>query len=442
MNFRLIKSVILSSSLLLALTGLSSCGKDKEVKSNPPTAQSVPAPTEEKSPEGELTPANPENSLPQSNQATQTPDTSLPQATQPNAQDHETLPSLPALPTIPGVGANNQTGGDGRGGRVGERKEALRAYQVDFSKAVALKTGGQQGELSYTSVGDDGVMEEFKLYNGKVAAQQQMLNNNLAKAIVNAKLARATSDGEISLTLTVDEFGTLNTYRLVAKSDSEKMNLSLAKPGVPGQLEFQGGFVKCLDLDGGCDVAYAKLKFAGGYTRVIFRNVVADMHFLIQQNVVGNSAFSTMQRYIDNAVNGTNVAQKIDAMKLSSFEVINGRSGVGAMITTLDRQVVGFNVPMLVSSMNSDVNVAVAKNADLSKNYDLVNLTKSHSVEMSRSINQVRLVKNDGRGHFKLQLFFGTEASPASIWVVAAGMQKEIMSIPEIRNFESKLKAF
>jgi len=465
MNTRLTKSVILSTSLLLALTALSSCGKDKEVKSNPPpTAQTVPAPTPQVQPAPQTTP---DNSLPQTSQTTPPADNSLPQTSTPsaNGQEGEVLPDLPPAtgPDVNGNGNANgsnrgerggQVGRDGQGGQVnrgeGEvltpakvaQHNPTRAYQVKFDDVVAVKTGGQSEELLYTSAGEDGVMEEFKLYSGKVSADQQKMNSNLAKAILNAKLARATSAGQISLTLTVDEFGKMNTYKLLASSDGEKMNLSLAKSGTTGEMEFQGGFVKCLDKDGGCEVAYAKLKFSGGYTRIIFRNAAADMHFLVQQDVVNNAAFATLATYIANATNNLNVANKIDAMKLSSFEVINGRSGLGAMMTTANRQVVGFSVPMVVSSVNSDVSAAVMKSADLSKNFDLVNLTASYSVELSRSINQVRLVKNDGRGHFKMQLIFGNETAPASIWVVAASMQKELISIEQIRTFESKLKVF
>jgi hypothetical protein len=446
MKTRLTKSVILSTSLLLALTALSSCGKDKEVKSNPPTAQTVPAP--EKQPD-EVTPANPDNSLPAPGQTT-TPDNSLPQTSTPNTNQGEVLPDLPPAQGGPVRDDRNRAGRDDRNQQDQDnvqqvkpvaKYDPIRAYQVDFSKD-AVKTGGQSEELFYTSAGDDGVMEEFKLYNSKVSAEQQKMNNYLAKAILNAKLARATAAGQTSLTLSVDEFGTMKTYKLLANSDGEKLNLSLSKTGTTGEMEFQGGFVKCLDKNGGCDVAYAKLKFAGGYTRIIFRNAAADLHFLVQQDISNNSAFSTMASYIGNAVNNLNVANKIEGMKLSSFEVINGRAGLGATMTTLDRQVVGFNVPMVAGSVGSEVSATVVKNADLSKNFDLVNLTKSHSVELSRSINQVRLVKNDGRGHFKLQMIFGSETSSASIWVVAASMQKEVISIEQIRAFESKLKVF
>lgn len=446
------RSLILSSSLLLALTAFSSCGKDKEVKSNPPTAQEVPAD------QTALPDAGGDNTLTQPTTPAPNVDNSLPQAG--GTVDNETLPDLPP---IQGGGELNNGAGN-RGGRGGgqanlpapgtpgtalpsldqqiAKKESLRAYQVDFSKASAIKTGAGTDELFYTSAGDDGLMEEFKKYNSKVSTQQQAMNTNLAKAVVTAKLSRATGTGKISLTLAIDEFGTVKTYALNANSDGEKMALSLSKTGTTGEMPFEGGFLKCLDTDGSCNVAYAKIKIAGGYTRVIFRNTVADLHFLVQEKVVGNSAFSTMDAYISNSVHNLNVANKIEGMKLSSFEVIGGRAGLGAMLTTLDRQVVGFDVPLVVSGLGADVNTNVEKKADLSKLYDLVNLTKSHSVELSRSIKKVQLVNNDGRGHFKLQLMFGTDDAPASIWIVAAGMKKQTMSIEQIRIFENKLKAF
>ena len=274
MKTSLTKSVLISSTLLLSLTMLSSCGKSKEVKSQPPTAEitqappvaneTLPTPTPE---EGTLTP-NGQTRLPMSGRGsmpapTSTPDVfPTPDANFPGEPLQGPEAGLPAL---------------GRGGKLPSPEEMLsadptRAYQVNFKGQVAVKTGGQSKGLNYTSAGDDSVMAEFKSYNSKVSAEQQKWNNNLAKAIINAKLSR-TSD-EMTVSLTIDEDGKINTYRMIATNDGDKMKLSMPKMGVPGQLEFQGGFLKCLDADGGCETAYAKIKLSSGYTRVIFETQI------------------------------------------------------------------------------------------------------------------------------------------------------------------------
>lgn len=313
----------------------------------------------------------------------------------------------------------------------------MRAYQVNFDGQVAVKTGGSSGDLLFTSAGDDGLMEEFKSYNARVSVDQQMKNNSLAKAITNAKLSR--SSGEIAVSITVDEFGNLKTYRLTASSEDSKMKLSLSRNGTTGEMPFEGGFLKCLDIDGGCQTAYAKIKFAGGYARIIFRNSAADLHFLLQEKITGNSAFSALAKYILNAVNSVATSEKIEGMNVSSFEIINGRSAMGALMTTEDRQMIGLNIPMVVSSNATDVNANVTKSTDLSKSFDLDNLAGSYGTGLSQNISAVKLVKNNGRGQFKLQLQMG---NAASIWIVIARMQKETISLEEIRTFESTVRAF
>lgn len=231
------KYLVLAASLLT----LVACGNSKDSKEPPPLQGpvgtqtpdgSAPAPgappTGNQVGNNNLQPANPQSDL----------------------NNHgEVLPSLPAAPA----------GRSGRGGAPVQNDEDqtdnssvlrpplqeptqndLVAASLTFDELVAVKTGGKTGDLSYTSASDDGLMEEFKSYNLKVGAKQQEMNQNLAKAIVSAKIRRATSTGEIFVDLIVDEFGKLQTYILKANEDESKMQLTQVKSS--GDLEFQGGF--------------------------------------------------------------------------------------------------------------------------------------------------------------------------------------------------------
>ena len=162
------------------------------------------------------------------------------------------------------------------------------AKTVDFTQS-SIKTGGRMGDLYYTSAGNDGLMEEFKSYNSKVSKDQQTMNMNLSKNIIVAKLSKQRSTGLITVSLTVDEFGKSKVYKLKGSVSSDRVQLAEDVSSGRGDIEFQGGFLKCLDRDGGCENAYAKLKFSGAYTRIIFRNSYSDMHFQIQSNVSNNN---------------------------------------------------------------------------------------------------------------------------------------------------------
>ncbi len=457
MKMSMNKTVLISFSLLLAL---SSCGKSKSLKTAP--AES-PAPTGAPQPAEQPAPAEP-TPAPRPQPVTTRGGNVPGQINEPidYEQDEVTSPATPQsprsgapqwgrpaegrpgdLPTYPGSPFDNN---EDQTGVINPPLESVkqteeRAYQVDFRDQVAVKTGGKTKDLFYTSAGRDGLMEEFKSYNLKVSKEQQVMNANLAKAIVGSKLTRQNSSGDILVTVNVDEFGTLKTYRLKATTEGDMMKLSVAKSGTTGEMTFQGGFLKCLDLDGGCENAYAKIKFAGGYTRLIFRNSLADMHFQYQQNVNANSGFNTWMNYITNSINEAPVAQVFDSLQLSSYEIVNGRAGMGALLTTKDREMVGLSIPLVVSANKSEVNVPVSKLSDLASNYDL-KTGASYSQNLSQKINTANLIFNNGLGQIKLNLNMGSPQAPATVWIVASRVQKKVMSLNQIRTFESKVKSF
>ena len=156
------------------------------------------------------------------------------------------------------------------------------AADLKFDESEAVKTGGKLQTLNYTSAGRDGLMAEFKLKSKSVSAEQQAMNLKLGAAVVTAKLSRVAATGEVFVNITLNEFEKIQTYKIKAVVDGDKMKLVSAV--ATGDLEFQGGFLKCTDLDGGCENAYAKIKMSGAYARIIFRNSYADHNFGIYTN--------------------------------------------------------------------------------------------------------------------------------------------------------------
>lgn len=456
------KSLLITAGLLLALT---SCGKSKDLKTPPnaavaPTAEPVSTP--EKTPAKKPPTATPVPTKPP------TPTTAPPakghtRSTEPfdNIDDEEMDGPNDLIPNAAESTVNNSPVTESEETEIlpplpssphqseGEDSSVLnpplrpvqnerRAYEVNFTNQTAIKTGGKSQDLFYTGSGRDGILEEFKSYATKVSKEQQVMNVNLAKAIVTAKLSRKSSSGEIAINLNFNEFGAVKTYRLSATSAGDMMNLALSKSGTTGAMAFQGGFIKCLDADGGCESAYAKVKFAGGYARIIFRNSLADMHFQYEDHVQSNPGFSKWLNYVINSANSETAPQTFDTLQLASFEVVNGRAGMGALLTTNDREMIGLSIPLVVSGEKSDVQANVARLSDLSANFDLSSQASKYSQNLSKAVSNVKLIKNNGAGAIKLNFSF----AGASIWLVAARVQKETLSLSKIRQFEDKLKKF
>lgn len=308
------------------------------------------------------------------------------------------------------------------------KASSLKVLDLKFDEAEAIKTGGKLDNLNFTSSSDDGLMAEFRGYNKKQNKDQQELNLNLAKAIMTAKLVRVGNSAdvvELTLDESMDGVKKITSYKLKATLAGDKYSLS--KTSANGDLDFEDGFLKCIDRDGGCESAYIKIKMSGGYARIIFRNSLADRLFVKQDNV-SSAGYDLWMSYIMNTVNFAQTNQKIKSVQLSSFEVVNGRSGMVMMLLTEDGDLVSLGVPLLTADKGTEVSVRASKLSDSSGKY---------SQKLSAALKEATLINNNGKGDLRLRLDLSGQ-SQAFMWLTLSRISKATMSIAEIQGFESK----
>lgn len=431
------KSLLMSVALLAAFTlTTSGCGKSKESRSDvratgtTATQEQADVQNVDQLPEGDSLGA-------------------LPLASGTIAGDNGVggLPGLPPSADSNGGTLNPLPNSNGsNAGELptagGKTKKSNGAVNAKFDEAEAVKTGGKLDTLNYTSSSADGLMAEFRGYNNKVNAEQKTMNLNLAKAVISAKLKRATSAGDMLVDLTLDEslegVKKITSYRLQATQSGDKF--SLTKINSNGDLEFQGGFLKCTDADGGCENAYIKVKMSGAYVRVIFRKSYADRYFILQEGSAGSS-FEMWKSYLTNTVNAASTSQKLDLIQVSSYEVVNGRSAMGVLIATEDKEVVGLSVPLLAADKGTMAGTSVSKVNDLSKNYDLASNSNA-SQNLAQAVKEAKLVNNNGKGEVRIRLDLSTGSQKAALWLTLSNLQKASMSVAEIQGFENKIPKF
>ena len=345
------------------------------------------------------------------------------------------------LSPLPKADGSNAGGGADTLPQGGKPKKSNGAVNAKFDEAEAVKTGGKSDTLSYTSSSADGLMAEFRGYNNKVNAEQKTMNLNLAKAVTNAKLIRSAGGGmtvDLNLDESLNGVKKITSYRLQATQSGDKYSLS--KVSSNGDLEVQGGFLKCTDADGGCDNAYIKVKMSGAYVRVIFRKSYADRYFILQEGSQGSS-FEMWKSYLTNTVTGASTSQKLDYVQTSSFEVVNGRSAMGVLIATEDKETIGLSVPLLVADKGTQAGSSVAKVNDLSKYYDLSS-NSNGSQNLAKAIKEAKLVNNNGKGEVRIRLDVSSGIQAGAIWLTLSNNQKASLSIAEIQGFESKVPKF
>lgn len=231
----------------------------------------------------------------------------------------------------------------------------------------------------------------------------------------------------------------ITSYKLKATENGNRYILSQISG--TGDLEFQGGFLKCADVGGGCENAYIKAKFSGAYVRVIFRNSYADRFFILQDGSAGSS-FELWKTYLTNTVNFSSSPQKIDYVQSSSFEVVNGRSGMGVAIVTADKELVGLNIPLMAPDAGTQVSVQASKLSDLTLNYDLNQSGAAYSQRLSAAIKDVRLINNNGKGDVRLRMDLSSDGQNAGLWLTLSRLTKPTLSVSEIQSFEAKVPLF
>ena len=331
--------------------------------------------------------------------------------------------------TFPKAGQSNGKKSDNKS--EDSKKESAQTKSGSFNQAEAVKTGGQSKELFYTASSADGLMTEFRSYNSKVSAEQSKMNASLAKIITSAKIKKSGSD--MMIDLTTDEQGILQTYKLKATQAGDKHTISVV--GQTGDLEFQGGFLKCLDKNDSCDNSYIKVKLSGAYTRIIFRTSYANRLFQYQDST--SDGHRLWMTYVNNSTQASSTNLKFKSAQVASFEIVNGRAAMGAMILTQDNESVGLSFPLVASAQGTEVSAAAVKSQDVIKIYNLAAIGTSQ--RLAQAITTAKLVNNNGLGDVRVKLEFG---STAGIWVVLSRVAQDTATVQDIRNFEAKVKAF
>ena len=273
-------------------------------------------------------------------------------------------------------------------------------------------------------------MQAFRDTAKTVGSEQQKLNKNLASAISGARLKKSGSD--MLLDIATNEFESTKIYKLKAVTDGSKMKLSLISS--TGDLEFQGGFLKC--LDDSCEDAYAKIKLQGAYTRIIFRTSYMNNDFRIQQNIT-DANFKLWTSYIYNTIQGIGGDARISSVRASSYEVLNGKSAMGVQMLTANNEVFSVGTPLLAPETGTELAVDATKYADPSSNYNLPS-TAGKSVVLSKAVSKVTLVNNNGKGDVKLKLSIDS----GSIWMVLSRVPKTTLSPAAVKTFESTVPNF
>jgi len=320
----------------------------------------------------------------------------------------------------PGTGAATDPNNENESGEV------FGAGTIKFDETEALKTGGQKITAAksatpyfYTGASKDGVLERLKDMQLGRSEAEKSLNAAIASWVQHARLGKAR-DGQTTLSLEIQHLNdTKQVIRLKTESESST-TLIVSKTNRPisqDSLQPVGGELICMDLNKSsetkekCSVRVAKINFTTGYIYIIFRktSAIADANFNISDRDYAkndNTAFARLMKYVSNRVQHVKTTEKIRDLYLSSFEVVGGESELGVILTTEDKQMATFRIPLVAEAQGVSVDARVAQDLDLANYFDIADIKDSFSRTLLAGIDSVRLINNNGRGDVRMRLKF------------------------------------
>lgn len=393
----------LITTALLASLSITGCGKKKDLVNNPPPP---PPPTQQQTspqtgPDGKPLNGQLGGGLPIPN------------------GENQPAPTNPPVIT------------DTRPAPAGETNELPQDYKpndprnVNRDNLTKRMTGGvTQDGLVYTSSSTDELLNFLRARNDKVDEATRRLNLDAAASVQSAIMSVDSLSGDVVVTLKVLEGREVKVYNAGGVTSYGGPAATL-RPVIGGQntkttgarpLE---GTLKCLDLDGGCETTLVRLKIgslgSSSIINLVFRNSSADLYFNLPAADAqsDNSEFLILQEYILNTVRRIKTEDRIKTVRMSSWEVANGRSGVTLSIKGHNNELLAFAGPLLAPEVGSGVLVNLARVAqDQEDTLDLISLNQS-KLTYANWIGDAKMIANNGLGQVRIAVKMRKRGSSA-----------------------------
>ncbi len=434
------KHTIITAALLASLS-LTACGKKKDVFSEPKkeatqTDSNKTSDTNDKLGGGLPDPADPNagskpQPLPGKQPSTPTPPPppKTPEAPQ---TSNPTPPPAPVPTTPPPVVGTRPAPAPGTNVIPGDYNEKD-PNSLNRDNLTKRMTGGvTEDGLVYTSSSTDELLNYLRARNEKVSYETRRLNNEAAASVQSAKMSVDGLSGDVIITLKIKEGNDIKVYN-VAGSSGEGAATPVRSVRAGNGERSTGtraleGTVKCVDLDGLCETTFARLKIGSSPTsaiiNIVFRNSSADLFFKLPGNYSDNPEYLVLREFMRNTYLNENTQDKVKSVKMSSFEVVNGRSGFTVLMKGGNSELLAFAGPLLAPEAGTGVNIPLSRIAkDQEDTLDLISLNNT-KLTYANWIGEARLVANNGLGQIRLALKMRKRATYAQDQFAITFMRK------------------
>lgn len=397
------------TAALLASLSLSACGKKKDVIA-PPPEQPQQTSQDTQDTNGQIG-----GGLPDPNRADYAPPTPEP-IPEPRTSAPSSAPTAnptPVRATPPPVVETRPAPAPGTNLLPSDYRsnDPGNATRDNLTKRM---TGGVTADgLVYTSSSTDDLLNYLRARNEKVGYETRRLNLEAAASVLSAKMTIDGLSGDAIITLKVQEGKDVKIYNVAGAGSSEGSATPLRSVRAGNGETTTGaraleGTLKCMDLDGGCETTFVRLKIgttpSSAIINIVFRNSAADLYFNLPGEYSDNPEYLVLRDYIVSTIRGLNVVDKIKTVRMNSWEVVNGRSGVMLSMKGFNNELLAFAGPLLAPEAGTGVNISLSRIAkDKEDTLDLISLDNT-KLNYANTIGEARMVANNGLGQVRLAL--------------------------------------
>lgn len=258
----------------------------------------------------------------------------------------------------------------------------------------------------YSGSADDYLRSYLEHKQSQVSdANQKNLNLKLAYGIRAASLKIDYNDtGDVAVAV---EIGGNDKNKQTIVFGGSLMGQREAKLVASSKKSKASGSIKCMDqLENGqftCENAVVSLKINKADAKIIFRRTNVHLAAKFPNTNCKTQDCENMYSLFRQTEVGNHDRMTITKAKLESSEVIQGRSAFRLIILTKQKEVITVGGPLLNPNANAVTNIPADRTLKVEDLVDL-NSMENYRTNMQRSLNDVRIVGNNGHGKINLQV--------------------------------------
>lgn len=424
------KHSVITAALLASLS-LTACGKKKDIITPPPEA----APTTKQAPGSQTDNTNGQIGGGLPDPANRGNEDYNPPIPEPIPEPRKTLPPSPppAGPSsIPSVVDTRPAPAPGTNPLPADYRSNDVANSTRDSLSKRMTGGVTQDGLVYTSSSTDELLNFLRARNEKVDANTRRLNLDAAASVLSAKMTVDGLTNDIIVTLKVQEGRDVKVYNVAGAlgegAASPVRSVRAGNGEISTGTRSLDGTAKCVDLDGGCETTFVRLKIgnvgASAILNLVFRNSAADLYFHLPGQHSDNPEYLILREFAISTIQRLSSDNKVKTVRMSSWEVVNGRSGVTLSMKGENNELLAFAGPLLAPEAGTGVNINLSRIAkDHEDTLDLISLNNT-KLNYANWIGDARLIANNGLGQVRIALKMRKRASYAQDQFAITFMRK------------------